>query len=173
MSVRRAAAAALAAGLLLTGCSDDPEPRFEPTGSPSPTESSSSAAPQAQTPEEFIREWVTAYNEFESTGDASTVRRLSGDCAACSDIIDVVSDAYSRGGYLRSDGWTLPAEIETTYSRKAAVGLRASVKVAASEYRASGSSKIVRTPAAAIVMEFDLEKTGQSWRMFDLTRVAS
>lgn len=56
MSVRRHAAALLAAALLLAGCSDDPEPRFEPTETPSPTESSSAAEPEAQTPEEFIRE---------------------------------------------------------------------------------------------------------------------
>ena len=61
MSVRCTLAAALAAGLLLAGCTDEPEPEFTPTETPSPSASESETAePEAQGPEEFIEEWFTA-----------------------------------------------------------------------------------------------------------------
>ena len=67
--VRRWVATAVVVPLLATGCSDDPEPRFEP--SPSPTESTSAAAePEAWEVKSeegavaFARHWM----DVRSTG---------------------------------------------------------------------------------------------------------
>jgi hypothetical protein len=101
MSVRRTAAALLTAGLLLTGCSDDPEPRFEPTETPSPTESSATAEPQAQSPEEFIREWFALNTEMQNTGETEAFLSLSRNCQACEDLAERVDSIYSAGGFIR------------------------------------------------------------------------
>lgn len=101
MSVRRHAAALLAAALLLAGCSDDPEPRFQPTETPSPTESSSTAEPEAQSPEEFVREWFELSFQMQNSGETEAFRAASKDCATCNDIADRVDDIYGAGGMIR------------------------------------------------------------------------
>ncbi len=83
MSVRRTLAAGLAAGLLLAGCTDEPEPEFTPTESPSPSPSASeseTAEPEAQSPEEFIEEWFDLNLEMQNTGDTRPFLNASRGC---------------------------------------------------------------------------------------------
>jgi hypothetical protein len=102
MSVRRTLAAALAAGVLLAGCSDDPEPTFEPPASPSPSESeSSSAEPEAQSPEEFIREWFALAVAMQNTGNTSDFLKLASGCDGCQNLADRVEEIYAAGGKVR------------------------------------------------------------------------
>src|SRR5688500_14938940 len=103
MSVRRTAAALLGIALLLTGCTDDAEPRFEPIPSASPSESETSAEPEAQTPEEFIREWFAAALEMQNSGRTEPVAELSRDCQPCRDLIGTVESIYESGGSIRID----------------------------------------------------------------------
>ena len=67
MSVRRSAALALIAALVLAGCQDEPEPRFEPTPShsSSPTDPETDE-PEAQTAQRFIREWVALQRDMQN-----------------------------------------------------------------------------------------------------------
>lgn len=173
MSVRRTAAALIGAALLLAGCSDDPEPRFEPTPSPSPTESKTTTEPEAQTPEEFIREWVETYNAFEDTGDATDLAALGAGCGTCADIIEVVASAYADGGFVRSEGWAFEGPLRERYSSPLAAGLEATVQVAPSRYKATADSDVERGTGGPVLMEFDLRRVKGAWRMADLTRSSS
>jgi hypothetical protein len=107
MSVRRTAAALLTAALLLAGCSDDPEPRFEPTETPTPTETPSAAEPQAQSPEEFIREWVALDRDMQRTGETEAYLAVSDSCGTCRDFAKRVEKVYAAGGSIDTRGWTV------------------------------------------------------------------
>lgn len=172
MFARRTAAALLVAGLLLAGCSEDPEPRFAPTQSPSPTESETTAAPEAQSPEEFVREWVRTYNSFETDGDDEQLEALHRNCATCETVLSVVSQAYANGGFVKSDGWTVEKS-EELYRRDNAAGVRTQVAVSPSRYKASESSEVTRGTGGRVTMEFDLVRRDGGWRLSDLTRKPS
>lgn len=100
MSVRRTAVALAAAALLISGCSDDPEPRFEPPPSPSPSESETTAEPEAQSPEAFIREWFELNTEMQNTGETSAFLSASRNCTPCDDLAKRVERIYQRGGFV-------------------------------------------------------------------------
>lgn len=103
MTVRRTAAALLAAALLLVGCSDDPEPRFESPPSSSPSEPQTSAEPDAQTPEEFIREWFELNTEMQNSGETAEFMAASQGCGPCATLAKRVTSIYDSGGAVRLD----------------------------------------------------------------------
>ncbi|GAA1476883.1 hypothetical protein GCM10009623_13290 [Nocardioides aestuarii] len=163
MSVRRTAAAVLAAGLLLAGCSDDPEPQFEPTESPAPTESSSSAAPEAQSPEEFIREWVALDNEMTKSGDTAAFRAASVGCDPCNSYADRIEDIYASGGFVNTDGRQVmsvkKAELRGAYELK--------VDSSPTKYRERAGGKIKSLPGGDLTFRLVLRKRQGDWIVAD------
>ncbi|QBR93743.1 hypothetical protein [Nocardioides euryhalodurans] len=171
---RRLIAAAITGVLLLAGCQDEPQPRFaDPPDSPSPSESETSAVPEAQSPEEVLDAWLATYTEFESTGEPQALRSLSQACATCEEVIRIVVTAHDRGGYLRSDGWSIKGSPSVIYERPRATGLRAEVEVSPSRYKATANSPVERGTGGVITMEFDLERTNEGWLVSDFTRLPS
>ncbi len=104
MSVRRSASLALAAALVLAGCQDEPEPRFEPTpsASSSPTDPETSEEPQAQTAEEFIEEWVDlAHRDAEHREKQTPFLSASSGCRAMRTTLpNRVERIYAAGGFV-------------------------------------------------------------------------
>lgn len=109
--------AALIAATALAGCSDEPEPRFEePTESPTPSESTSSAAAEKEPWEEkskagavaFARHWVDTFNEAQESGDVDELAALSSaGCKTCNGYVNQLRTLYGAGGTLESDGWNV------------------------------------------------------------------
>ena len=159
MSVRPTLAVLLAAGLLLAGCSDDPEPRFEPTDPPSPTESETSAAPEAQTPEEFIREWVELQRDMQNTGEVDAYLEASHGCESCSSTARIVEDYYGAGGFVRTDGRSIldiqPIRPGETYDVK--------VRSAPTEYKKSAGGPLESFPGGVTTYRVTLKPKGDSW----------
>ena len=103
MSVRRSPRWRCVAALVLAGCQDEPEPRFEPTpsDSSSPTDPETSEEPQAQTAEEFIDEWFRAHTEMQNTGETRAFLGVSAACRPCTSLPTRVYGFYEAGGYVR------------------------------------------------------------------------
>jgi hypothetical protein len=101
--VRRTLALALTVPVLLAGCSDDPEPTPkipEPTSSsPTPTPTESETA-EAESPEDFVRRWVTVSDQMQTTGNVGEFQRMSRKCQACADVVDQVRSIYESGGSI-------------------------------------------------------------------------
>jgi hypothetical protein len=96
--------------LVLGGCSgDDPEPKFAPTETTSPSESGSPSATVTEValgPVATVRAWVEAQNEAMASGDTTSVRALSAEpCPACDGLIDPIEKVYAAGGYFKTKGW--------------------------------------------------------------------
>jgi hypothetical protein len=103
----------MVAPLMVAGCSDDPEPRFEPSASPSPSESSSAAAePKAWEVKSekgavaFAKHWIAVFNEATSSGETAQLLSMSAKgCGTCSRFAKGIDDLYGNGGAIDSNGW--------------------------------------------------------------------
>lgn len=160
MSVRRTAISALAAGLLLAGCSDVPEPRFEPTRSPSPTESSPTATPEAQSPEAFIQEWFNLAVEMQNTGDTSDLLAVSSSCKACTNLADQVEAIYQAGGAIKIGSMRVQS-----VSKESGTTFRAVVKASATTLTRDSRSEPERLPANRNTYILVLQPDESGWAM--------
>jgi hypothetical protein len=162
MLVRRTTAAVLAAGLLLAGCSDDPEPRFEPTESPSPTETSSSAAPEAQSPEEFIREWFELNTEMQNTGETEAFLALSRGCKTCKELASRIEGIYAAGGNV-AIAYQKVQSVDARGGEEFSVMVNAAPTVF-SETADSPEDRLKGGPNEFIMR---ITRDGKAWRMID------
>jgi hypothetical protein len=98
--------------LVLGGCSGDPEPKFAPPESSSPSAVSTSPSPRQApaNPVATVRAWVEAQNDALRTGDTEELEALSADpCQACDDFIKPIQRVYRKGGYFHTKGWKVVA----------------------------------------------------------------
>jgi hypothetical protein len=93
----------------LTACSDDAEPKVEPSeGAPSPTGQTSptSQPPETLGPEETVEAWVDARNVLMLEGESSAVETLSAPgCQTCRESIAPLLEVHENGGSFTNDGW--------------------------------------------------------------------
>lgn len=163
MSVHRALAAALLVPLaLLSACTEDePVPQMpDPTTvTPTPTDASSTAAPE--TAEEFIRRWAATESDMERTGETEAYRELSSNCVACKELADLVEGYYAAGGYVKWAGWNIrsvrnyPAGGENAFAVK--------VTSPPTKYKESGSGEVKSFPGGPATHILTLEAAGDSW----------
>jgi hypothetical protein len=107
-------AATLVALTVLTACSDDPEPKTEPSESPTSEETT---AP-SQSGEQLIEDFVTGVSASLSTGDPSPFLALSAsDCGNCQKLADNLHEGYRDGGRIVGGSWRVSkARLEQTTS---------------------------------------------------------
>ena len=117
--VRRCVVAAVVLPLMAAGCSDDPQPKFEPSPSDSPSQSTSDPAePKAWEVKSekgavaFTKHWIDVFNEAGKTGQTSQLKDLSAPtCKSCSNFADQIDDLYAKGGRLETRGWSVLAAV--------------------------------------------------------------
>ena len=106
----RSFALAIAALILVSSCTDDPEP-IEPTASATTEPTAPSMPEQARegSPEgaaAFVSHYIRILNYAASTGDLAELSRLSADeCDGCRTYIDLYRDVHAAGGYFRGGDW--------------------------------------------------------------------
>lgn len=120
----RAAAGALALGVLIggvSGCSSNPEPPPLESASAAPSATPTPSAVPPELPAEakgaskaaakaFVRHYIDLINYASSTGDVDPLAPLSAPaCQSCEAIMSNVLAAYAHGGEIKGDGWTLLA----------------------------------------------------------------
>ena len=104
----RSFALAIAALLLLSSCTDEPQP-IEPSASPSakPTTTAPPLPESARknTPAgaaNFVKHWIEVSNYSAQTGDTKQLRTISEpDCDGCNAYIELYEATYSKGGYFK------------------------------------------------------------------------
>jgi hypothetical protein len=168
MSVRRQAALAAVVAVLVGGCSDEPEPRFEePTSTPTPSESSTTTEPEAQTPEEFIREWVRLDRELQNTGETSEYMAVSSQCRACRDFAERVENVYAGGGRIETKGWRV-ASVQQLESD------RYQLKVESQPTTVTdGSGETEEFEGGRATYELTLRRTADGWQITEWVEVAA
>lgn len=168
MSVRRTVVALVGAALLASGCSDDPESRFQPTDPPSPTESTTTAQPEAQSPEEFIREWVELQRDMQNTGNVDEYLVASAGCESCLSTARLVEGYYAAGGFVRTQGRSIlairPIKRGETYDVK--------VRSAPTEYRESADGPLQSFAGGVTTYRVTLRRQNNSWILTDEVEVS-
>jgi hypothetical protein len=172
MSVRRTAALALVAALVLAGCQEEPEPRFEPTPSDSsPPTDPETDEPAAQTAEEFIQEWVDLQREMQNSGETEAFLAASEECHACIELAELVAGYYEAGGYVETRGWTL-----TTLIRHSETGptleFEARIKSAPTVYLEQSGGTVERLPAGKGRERFVVRRSDRGWQMVEIAEIA-
>jgi hypothetical protein len=174
MHVRRLLALALAGPVLLAGCSDDaaPTPKMpEPSTSsstPTPTESE---APEAESPEEFVRRWVEVDREMQNTGETGAYEEISSKCKTCMSVAARVASIYEAGGFVKTDGLT----IQRIVDQSAADGrktLDVTVRSSPTVYKESAGGDEQRLPGGTVTYRMRLNAAAP-WRLIQLTQLAS
>lgn len=101
--------------VLVSGCSDDAEPDVaDPTSTPSastptaiePTSEppSSTATPEPESAEDFIRRWHRAGDSMQATGETATYLAMGPSCQVCADTAALIAGYYEAGGFVRYEG---------------------------------------------------------------------
>ena len=106
MGIPRFLTGILAAPLLLSACGGGGDSVADPPVSPSST-SSSTATPQRESPEDFIRRFVSVSNTREMRGNTDTYLALTSRCTPCRALAEQIGRARSNGGYYHSQGWSI------------------------------------------------------------------
>lgn len=122
MTRSRPAIAVASVVLMILGgaCSGEPQPRFAPSESPSPSAGEVSAAepdPQPAMPPSahgngepaaraFVHFWLRTLNYAIESGDAAALEAISSPrCKECGRIVTTIDEIYGRGGQLSGGTW--------------------------------------------------------------------
>ena len=173
MSVRRSAALALVATLVLAGCQDEPEPQFEPTpsDSSSPTDPKSSEQPEAQSAEEFIEDWVDLQRDMQNTGETEAFLAVSDKCIACVQLADLVTRYYDAGGYVETQGWTLRVLNQLSRTGRT-IEFEAEIKSAPTVYLEEAGGTVEHLPSGQGKERFVVRSTDGGWQMIEIAEIA-
>lgn len=173
MSLRRALAAALLVPLaLLSACTEDePVPQMpDPTTvTPSPTETSSTAAPE--TAEEFIRRFNEANVEMQATGETTAFLSLTQECRPCSETANKVEGFYSRGGFVKWAGWKI-LRVRHDQDTEQSSEYRVEVVTPKTRYKESDTAKVTVLDGGRVVYRASLVSAADSWLMSDLVQLS-
>ncbi len=163
----------VAAALVLTGCSSDPQPRDPtPSATPTPTATPPSLPPQASedTPEgaaAFVSYWVEVSNYAAATGDVDELSRISDpDCSGCQSYIDLYRDTYEAGGYFRGGDWKL-GELALKVGADQTFATT-TVAVAAGEAKSDSDSRATRGDATSDEVTFEVSGTASDRTVSEL-----
>ena len=170
MSVRRSAALALVAVLVLAGCQDEPEPQFEPTpsDSSSPTDPETSEEPEAQSAEEFILHWMGLQRDMQNTGQTAEFLAASRGCRSCAATARLVEDYYASGGFVRTDGRAILDIQEVTDDRVYDVRVRS----APTKYRERRGGPLQEFPGGITTYRITVQQASGAWVLTDEVEVS-
>lgn len=171
--------AAIAALLLASACSGQPE-ILEPDPSTTAAPSSSSSPPplskQASeaTPEgavAFANGWIASLNHAMETGDTSQLSDMSSDgCGGCDSYIGKVDEIYGAGGRLTGGEWSASDfEVEFKQSR-AIVYFRASWDEGKFTEKRGDAEQVSPSGSDQLFLELGFANT--TWEALALERTA-
>lgn len=176
-------AAALVAALTLgvSGCGDDPKPRFaDPTSDPprsstaaavtdSPT-STATAQPKPESAKAFIRRFGDLERDMQNSGDSQAYRAVSAGCEGCDNLADLVDRYYSAGGSISWEGWKV--RTFRRYDVRSGAYLLV-VNSAPTVYTEAANEPEQRLQGGVSQYVFDLRRDGLTWLVIDKNKLVS
>ena len=167
----RSFALTIAALVLLTGCTDDPEP-IEPPASPRvsatqpamPSKARENTASGAAT---FVSYWVEVSNYASQTGNTRELTRISDEeCEGCRSYIDLYEETYAAGGYFKGSEWRLSnVEVQPGASEHLVF---AHVNAPVGTFKTTGDSRVERGNQEDSDLVFGVSFSASEWRVTQL-----
>lgn len=187
MDVRRAVAALLLLGLLVS-CSDDapssdpPEPTASATVSPSPTETSSGQTAPAIPPvayeatlpgaKAFLRHYLRVVSYAMRTGDSDTMRELSSaSCRACEATRKRVDHVYRLRGRVVTTGWHDELVLEDPSQRLPSRRFFVKIRQGRQTLFDDAGHVVDRDPAKTMSMRISLDREADGWLVGEMELV--
>ncbi|MFC5177909.1 DUF6318 family protein [Nocardioides taihuensis] len=168
-------AGALALLLATSGCSDDPQPRVEPTAdspAPSPSETTS-AEPAAWEVKSkagavaFAQHWIDLFNSMLDSGDPEAFLKAShSKCGICQDFAERIEGIHSSGGFYEGDDWRVLQVAQPKLWRSNAI-VPMTIREGAERYRESPSDEVVRHRAMTATWSVQLTRERDAWLVTD------
>ena len=163
-------ALAIAALLLLSSCTDEPEP-IEPTIAPSVKQSATPPtipeSARKNTPAgaaNFVRHWIDVSNYSARTGDTKQLRALSErGCEGCNAYIKLYEATYAKGGYFRGGDRKI-GEVDLEIGEDE-VYVRGELRAAEGSYRTTKSAHERKSNPEETSVVFAARFASSRWRM--------
>lgn len=174
----RAAAGAVALGVLiggLSGCNSNPEPPPLESASAAPSATPTPSAVPPELPAEakgaskaaakaFVRHYVEVVNYSMTTGDTQPLRNLHRDrCSTCEAIENRISDVYRQGGRLEGDGWSIQSLEHIPSPRRSTTVIAAGISIAPQTTIETSEAPPSTSPASRGHLDFTLAHTSSGW----------
>ena len=174
--VRRWVATVVVVPLLVAGCSDDPEPRFESSPSPSPTESTSAAAePKAWEVKSeagavaFAKHWIDVFNEAKSNGETAELANMSAQsCRSCMNFVDFLDELYGSGGRFESKGWHVTQVSNPSSLQQSEADVSMRIRQSPERVHRTNPSRVERFPGGVVTYTAGLKWRDGQWVMTQL-----
>lgn len=187
MDVRRAVAALMLLGLLVS-CSDDepssdpPDPAGSATVSPSPTETSSRQTAPAIPPiaseatlpgaKAFVRHYLRVVSYAMRTGDSDPMRELSStSCRACETTRKRVDHVYRVGGRVVTTGWHDELVLEDPSQHLPARRFFVKIRQGRQTLFDVAGHVVDRDPAKTMSMRIRLDREADRWLVGEMELV--
>lgn len=157
--------------LVLGACGGGDDSVADPPISSSPSSSSPTSAPHRETPEHFIRRFVSVSNAMEMHGSTHAYLALTRGCDPCRSLAAQIASARSNGGFYRSKGWSI------TSIEPAVVGKSGSVDVAVqsapTSFKTSSEAPTQHYIGGAFTFRLAVRRTETGWKVTNVTQVAT
>lgn len=164
--------------LLFTSCSDDSSDAGDPPTSSPPTSSSptptTSTPPEDETPEEFIRRWIDEDTRMQNTGETDAYLAMTWHCESCTRFAELVRGIYEKGGWIRTDGWTVESvRRDSSTSRAGRPAFVVMLDAAATKYLKSNRAHAETIAGGRSRHRLELVKRAGVWRVALMNELAS
>jgi hypothetical protein len=171
--VRRCVVATVVLPLMAAGCSDDPQPKFEPSPSDSPSQSTSDPAePKAWEVKSekgavaFAEHWIDVFNAAKETGETAPLADLSSDsCKSCSNFVEFLNELYGSGGRFESNGWEVLQVANATALERSETHVSMRIKQSPEEVHRAKPPRVERFPGGRVTYTASLTWCEGRWLM--------
>lgn len=179
---RRLVASAFVLLALLSGCTDNAEPKPLPTPSPStpsPSPSPSVSAPtlpaeaqgvSAKSAEAFVRYYVETINYASATGHTAQLQSASDErCVSCAAVQSAIETVYTTGSRLEGEGWVVGAVEPVPQQPRTRPVLQTSIRISP-QTRISKDGHHQTRSGGRQLMIFTLHRGADNWLVAKLER---
>lgn len=181
--VSYAAALGAAVVLLLSGCSDEPEPKFADPTSEVPTStgvepvtepptSEPTEVPKPEGAQAFIRRWHQVSDAMQVSGETKDYRQLGPDCESCVRTADLVESYYVAGGFIRYAGTDVQS-IKKVSSNGDVLEFEVTRNSPPTRFQESASAPTMTIDGGKSMLRMKIRREGAAWVVVDYSQAAS
>lgn len=151
----------------------DPTPSARVTAEPTPEPPTLPAAAKGRSvasAKSFVRHYVDLLNYAANTGDISSLDAAAQPvCGGCRDYVSLFDRTYSRGGFLKTKGWSIDKLRLGGAPTGAAISVLVEATSAEVTFKKRRGVAVERFEQEPIFFSLVLRQEGQAWSIYDFS----